>query len=275
VNEGEEIIQAFPVESREDLHTLERGLVELTRGAEDLLDALRSGTLVPDADITTSLVGLLDVLRPVLGRIQATGEEGGDSRDTIADPAAHVGHGSSDASRWSPPTTPRAAPDPPLVTGNLPPADDRPSAEIGEPSLLLATGAGGMHLAVSLSAVQRLEQFAPEQMLRSGDIDIIRYGDAILPLLRLADLLPGPGDERRHPQAPRAEHAQTIVCHSSAGSVGLVVESIEDVVPEPGFPSAPSGRPGVARRLVIAGRVTELLDVEALAVAAGHRVHWP
>jgi chemotaxis protein histidine kinase CheA len=251
VSEDDEIIRASQQESREDPHTLQRSLVELTRGAEDLLDRLRSGTLAPDAAITTSLVGLVDATRAVLVEIQASGEAAQDRhRNTIAALAAHVRPASPEASA---------------------PQDDEASRELDEPSLLLATGHGGAHLAVSLAAVQRLEQFAPEQLQRSGEIDVIRYGDAFLPVLWLADLLSDARHGRGDPQTPRAEHAQTIVCESSVGPLGLVVERIEDVVPQPRVPSQPSSRPGVAGRFVIDDRVTELLDIEALVTAARDR----
>jgi two-component system chemotaxis sensor kinase CheA len=180
-----------------DQDALERRLVALIRGAEDLLDALRSGQL----------------------------------------------------------DTPRAA-------------------QPDHPTLLLTTVAGGEHLAVPVGAVRRVEQFAHEQLQRGEDADMIRYGDSILPVLRLDELLGGghpptqPPPPTPHPHPPLA---QVIVCESSAGLLGLVVQSVEDVVPEPPAPAQPSSRPGVARRLVIDDHVTELLDLEALVVVARRR----
>jgi two-component system chemotaxis sensor kinase CheA len=194
-----------------DQDALERRLAALIRGAEDLLDALRSGTLLETGEVAASLTGQVDTLR--------------------AAPPEH-------------------------------------------PSLLLATGAGGAHLAVPVGAVRRLEQFAHEQLQRSGDTDVIRYGDSILPVLRLEELLGGghPGSSPS-PTSPQAGLAQMIVCDSSAGLLGLVVKSIEDVVPEPAEPAQPSSVPGVARRLVIDDRLTELLDLEALVGLARRRGH--
>src|SRR6476619_7025040 len=109
----EEIVQAFLEESRENLDQLDRSLVELedhpddqallaqvfrtihtikgtcgflgfsnlealTHAGENLLAALRDGELVLDAAITTSLLHLVDAVRRVLGRIDATGAEGDD-----------------------------------------------------------------------------------------------------------------------------------------------------------------------------------------------------
>jgi two-component system chemotaxis sensor kinase CheA len=157
-----------------------------------------------------------------------------------------------------------------------PSADDAaPSAaseKVQKTSLLLATVASGEHLAVALSAVQRLEHFPRERVQRSRGSDVVQYGDAILPLMRVGELLPGFGTGDERASVETAEHVPTIVCHSSAGPVGLVVERIEDVVVERLEPSSRSRQRGAARRLVVDDRVTELIDVEALvADAEAHR----
>jgi two-component system chemotaxis sensor kinase CheA len=141
---------------------------------------------------------------------------------------------------------------------------ETPDHVVGESSVLLATGAGGRRIAISLSAVQRLERFAGERVQRSGEIDVVHYGGTILPLLRL----PASGAGGNGADGPPDEHVQTIVCHASGGPVGLVVERIADVVAEPSAHAQPSSRRGVIRRLVIDDRVTELLDIEALAADA-------
>jgi two-component system chemotaxis sensor kinase CheA len=152
--------------------------------------------------------------------------------------------------------------------------DDRPREvvlagdRVDESSLLLATGPGGGHLAVSLAAVQRLERFPREIVQHSGEVEVVQYGDAILPLLRLDELLPDARADRNGASAAAAEHVQTIVCHSADGPVGLVVDRIDDVVAEPAVPAQPSSRHGVIRRLVIDDRVTELLDIDALVARA-------
>ena len=120
MTEDDEIVQAFLEESRENLDQLDRDLVELearprdpellaqvyraihtvkgtcgflgydrlealTHAGEDLLDALRSGRLLLDVEIVTSLLGLIDAVRAALARIDATGDEGPDAhRSTIA-----------------------------------------------------------------------------------------------------------------------------------------------------------------------------------------------
>lgn len=135
-------------------------------------------------------------------------------------------------------------------------------------SLLLAK-AGGQPFAVHVSSIWRLEQFPETRIERSGPIDVCQYRDTILPLIKVADLL---GDQiAQIPDAPtdNSGDIRAIVCHSSAGPVGLIVDSIEDVVPEPSTPVQPSNRRGVSSRLVIDDRVTELIDIEMLVADTG------
>ena len=126
MSEDLEIVEAFLEESRESVDRLDQDLVvletrpgdpellaqvyrsihtikgtcgflgfhrleALTHAGEDVLDALRSGKLVLDADITTSLLRLIDAVRAVLDRVEATGNDGDDNyRELIAALAAHL-----------------------------------------------------------------------------------------------------------------------------------------------------------------------------------------
>jgi two-component system chemotaxis sensor kinase CheA len=139
-----------------------------------------------------------------------------------------------------------------------------------ERSLLLATAAGGARVAVPLAAVVRLEHFPGERVQRSRGGDVIDYGDAILPLLPASQVLAGLG-AGEHASLGRAEYVPTIVCRSSAGSVGLVVERIDDVVAEPARSSSDASEPSVGRRVVIDDTVTELIDIDALIATAEGR----
>lgn len=127
VSDGdEEIVEAFLEESRENLDQLDRDLVSLetqpgdsallarifrtihtikgtcgflgfrhlealTHAGENLLGALRTGDLALDAAVTTSLLHLVDTVRQVLGRIEASGAEGeGDHQVVIDDLERHL-----------------------------------------------------------------------------------------------------------------------------------------------------------------------------------------
>ena len=136
-------------------------------------------------------------------------------------------------------------------------------------SLLVASNADGTRIGIELSVVQRLEQFAGDQVERSGPREVIQYRGTILPLIRVAEILP------RHPEAAplgalcdASAPLKAVVCRSSAGLVGLVVEQIDDVVSMPTGAPQPLDRRGTAS-LVVGDRVTQLLDVEALIADVG------
>ena len=136
-------------------------------------------------------------------------------------------------------------------------------------SLLLATALDGGRLAVRISSIRRLESFSPLDVERSGDADVVQYRDELLPLVRVADLLPERREVERGPRAQsHTELLPAIVCNTSVGPVGFVVGSIDDMVQEPAVPPQPASRPGVEACIVVHGRVAELLDIEALVSAA-------
>jgi two-component system chemotaxis sensor kinase CheA len=132
-------------------------------------------------------------------------------------------------------------------------------------NMVLAHGAEGGRLAVRLTAVRRLEQFPTDDIVRLGTREIVDYRGAILPLVRVSDLL-DPG--RPTGRAPAAT-VPTIVCDSSVGPVGLIVDGIDDIVPEPPTPPQPPTRRGVSACLVVDDGIAELIDIEVLVGAAG------
>jgi two-component system chemotaxis sensor kinase CheA len=155
----------------------------------------------------------------------------------------------------------------------------------GDVSLLLASASGGEWFAVPLSCVVRLESFDCERVEHRGAAEVIQYGGAVLPLLRIADLLAGPapghdpstGRSLMLTSGPGQHDFQTIVCHSTAGQIGVVVDRIEDVVSccpatSAGPASESTFRRGVAARFVLNDRVTELLDIELLIADGGRRL---
>ena len=78
----------------------------------------------------------------------------------------------------------------------------------------------------------------------------------------MSDLLGSGGRLFDRPDDQGTVHA--VVCESSVGPVGLIVDGIEDVVPEPLAPPQPASRRGVSACLLLGDRITELVDVEAL-----------
>jgi two-component system, chemotaxis family, sensor kinase CheA len=111
---------------------------------------------------------------------------------------------------------------------------------------LLVAHAGGRRLALPLAEVARLEDLAASAVEYSHGREVVQYRAQLLPLVRLTDR--------------RCERLRIIVHAGSGRELGLVVDDIIDVVEEP------IEHDGGAA--VVAGRVTDLLDVATLAAGA-------
>ena len=153
-------------------------------------------------------------------------------------------------------------------------AEPTPATAVREDTvlLLLACAEDGGQLVLPLDRVLRLENFDQDQVERLGDLDVVQYRDDILPLVRVRDVLP----ERRAsprdlPARPQTSTLATVVCASQVGAVGIVVGGIEDIVKTSDAARRPASRAGVLSCLVVADRVAELLDIDALAALAGVR----
>ena len=149
-------------------------------------------------------------------------------------------------------------------------AESEPAA-----ALLVVSAGGGTRLAVPLEAVHRLERFDAGLVDRAGDVEVLHYDGTVLPLVRVSEVLwaaRGPGAAGHGAAGEGAGGGlETVVCRTSAGLVGLVVDRVDDVVAEPAQPAQPQSRPGVAASVVLDDRIAEVVDVDALVSAAGVR----
>src|SRR5262249_53777442 len=134
-----------------------------------------------------------------------------------------------------------------------------------EEALLVCRGPGDTRWAVRLAAVARLERIAAATVERVGAEEVVQYRGEIMPLVRIADLLPG-GDV-----AEPGELLDVLVYQDRGRSIGLVVGEVLDIVHEQVALKRQSTRCGVAGSIVLRGRITELLDLEALIERAGLR----
>jgi len=98
---------------------------------------------------------------------------------------------------------------------------------------------------------------------------VVQYRGGILRLLRVEDLLEEQPEVPREPRQ-RDESARAsvgglqVVVHSDGGrEIGLVVHQVLDVVEESVELQETRPRRGVLSSLVLAGRVTEVVDLEA------------
>ena len=129
--------------------------------------------------------------------------------------------------------------------------------------LILFRISAGAQMALPLDSVARLEEFPRSKVERVGDEEVVQYRGEILPLIHLSQTFGG----------PRAENDPLqVVVHSDArGSVGFVVETIDDIVEDTIATRRKGGRPGVLGSVVVQGRVTELLDANAVRASVAGR----
>jgi len=141
-------------------------------------------------------------------------------------------------------------------------------------SLLLCAGNGGARLAIPLSQITRLEQFARASLERLGGRDVVQYFGGILPLADIASLMSGPGDLRRA-MSTDAEVLHTLVHTTNGRQVGIVVEQILDTVEDALDHQQPALRGGASGSLVIDGLVTQVVDLSAICSRMSADQTWP
>jgi two-component system chemotaxis sensor kinase CheA len=140
--------------------------------------------------------------------------------------------------------------------------------------LLFATHEGG-RMALPLSQVARLEEFARSSLERVGPQDVVQYRNEILPLIHVSRALRQsrrpedgrPNSRRRaikRPAIGKEDTLQVIVYSGNGRRVGLVVDRILDIVEESIVSRSESHRRGVLFTAVIQGRVTEFLDMDRI-----------
>jgi two-component system chemotaxis sensor kinase CheA len=139
-------------------------------------------------------------------------------------------------------------------------------------SLLLLRGPDDGRMAMPLSLVARLEEFARTAMERSEGQYVVQYRGQILPLIHLSSALTERRQQPRNAGAsePGAEDEkiQVVVYTDQGRSVGLVVDRILDIAHEVVKIQQRSGRQGTLGSMVVQGRVTELLDVKGIIQTA-------
>lgn len=140
-----------------------------------------------------------------------------------------------------------------------------------EPVLLVA--AGGGRVAIPLAAVDRLEEFPRSAVERAGGREVVQYRGEILPLIHVGRALQGKSPTRTGALARRQPEQdkplQVAVCTAGGRRVGLVVGRIIDVVEEPVTAKTAAGRDGILYTGVVQDRVTDFLDIGAIARYAG------
>jgi two-component system, chemotaxis family, sensor kinase CheA len=122
---------------------------------------------------------------------------------------------------------------------------------------ILIVGIGERRFALPLAHVTRLEELPVAAVRTAGDHRVIHYRDQILPLVTLADRL------GIYAQSQSDQNLQVLVCGAGERSVGLIVDSVFDIVDERLEYSDRTETYGVMGTTVIGGEVTDVLDIRA------------
>ena len=156
----------------------------------------------------------------------------------------------------------------------------------GEPteSLLLCAGAGGMRIAVPLSQISRLADFAWSSIAHDSGGQAVPYLGGMLPLTDITSLIPASGDAAPPPsegtEASDAtdEPLHTIVHSKDGRQVGVIVDRVLDTVEERISRLRPDAGWELAESMMIDGHLTRILDLDALCSQdrfAGHDLAGP
>ncbi|MGC4073097.1 MAG: chemotaxis protein CheA [Nibricoccus sp.] len=130
--------------------------------------------------------------------------------------------------------------------------------------LLLFSLPGRPRLAIPLDQAARLEEFPASAIESSGGREAVQYRGQILPLLRLARVLPGT------PSAATSDGPLRVIVYQKSGhSVGIVVGQIHDIIDQTLDLQPGSQTSGLLGSTVVQGKITDLVDVAAVLLAAG------
>jgi two-component system, chemotaxis family, sensor kinase CheA len=135
------------------------------------------------------------------------------------------------------------------------------SAELTAAEQTLVVGAGERRVAIPLSAVTRLERIRSEKIERVGAREVLQYRGALLPLVRLDQLLGA--------SAGLQDDELDVVVYTRGGrSIAMAVTEIVDIVEDDARRHSDIDDHGLLGSTVLKDRVTELLDVRSAVQAA-------
>jgi two-component system, chemotaxis family, sensor kinase CheA len=145
-------------------------------------------------------------------------------------------------------------------------SEDAAATTVDARRTLLVVGVGeDRRAAIELSEVARLEEFRVDAIEWAGSREVVQYRGQILPLVRLGDAL-GLGGWT---EPPGPDATLDVVVHTAGGhEVGLVVSSILDIVEQEVDLDGGDGRPGLLGSALVQGRVTDVVDANALVGGA-------
>ncbi|WP_456313866.1 hybrid sensor histidine kinase/response regulator [Sabulicella glaciei] len=117
-------------------------------------------------------------------------------------------------------------------------------------AMLLFRAGPGAPRAVPLGLVARLEDLPVERIEQAGDGLVTQYRGRLMPLLSVPGIAPREAGQRQ----------PVLVFGDEERAMGLMVDEILDVMEEPLAIDPAGERPGFLGSVVLAGRVTDILD---------------
>ncbi|MFK7989056.1 MAG: chemotaxis protein CheW [Sandaracinaceae bacterium] len=134
-------------------------------------------------------------------------------------------------------------------------------------SLLLFQGPSETQVAVRLTRIDRLEEFALARVERLTDREVVQYRGSIMPMIHLAHTIYGVDlPTARHRE--ENETYQVVVIRRGKEVFGLVVGQLVDIVDSVVDLKTVGRRPGIQGSAIVQGRVVELLDIDAVFASA-------
>ncbi len=121
-------------------------------------------------------------------------------------------------------------------------------------SLLLVRVGGDRQVAMSLSDVERLDEFTTDQLEWVGHRQVVQYRSEVMPLVDLGSEL-GYGS---YLSADEGQPISVVVYHHRGRDVGLMIDEMIDIVDQSEAERTATGN------LIVHGRVTELVDAVRL-----------
>ena len=143
--------------------------------------------------------------------------------------------------------------------------------------ILLFKNKGNSRMAIDLSKVSRLENFGVDEIEQAGGFEVVQYRGQIMPLVYISKILPERRSAGRESGASENYEADSVLKNNGAEknknlqvvvysdydkSVGVVVDSILDIVETDIELQKSTARAGVIGSGVILNKVTEILDMD-------------
>ena len=99
------------------------------------------------------------------------------------------------------------------------------------------------------------KKFSASSVEKSGDLEVIQYGNGLLPLVRLSQQ-----------SANDESQLQIVVCRRQEGSVGLVVTKILDIVESRYLDPLSDQSKQITGTALVDGQVTDLLNPDEMVL---------